>query len=216
MSRFWTNSILGLLSFLFCLGMGAYLNNCTPTDSGIELEIRIPKKEEDLNQVSLVSSNEPYDVAIVGDGYFQVSDGTQTLYTRAGKFTRNTDGYIALAAEDKGYFLEPNVCIPENATKVIISLDGVVRYQLRGSNQIHHSGHFQLASFPNTQGLVHLGDGVFAESAESGFADVGAPGTKGRGQLRQGFLEQSYSEPVIPNITTKNNELNGQVNQAAN
>lgn len=215
MSRLWANSVLGLLLFILCFGIGAYLNNSTPTDTGVELETIVPKKENDLNQVLLVSSNKPYDVAIVGDGYFMVSDGIQVLYTRAGKLKRGAYGEIVMDSADKSYPLEPALTIPENATHVSISLNGVVRYQLHGSNQVHHSGHIQLANFTNTQGLVNLGDHLFAESAASGPPNIiGDPGKRGLGQLRQGFLEQLLQEESVNlNLTQKDNELSGQVVQ---
>ena len=52
-------------------------------------------------------------------------------------------------------------------------------------------GQIQVANFVNPAGLDPKGQNIFAETAASGTATSGAPGTNGAGTLRQGFVETS-------------------------
>jgi len=52
-------------------------------------------------------------------------------------------------------------------------------------------GQVALASFENDQGLIRNGDNNFQSSLASGQANVGSPGSGGRGTLSGGSLEQS-------------------------
>ncbi|QDT25626.1 flagellar basal-body rod protein FlgG [Gimesia panareensis] len=193
--------------------------NITPTGTDLGIGVRVQSTEGDFSQGSIVPSNGTYDMAIVGDGFFQVNDGTQNLYTRAGNFSLNANGNIVMASADKGYQLLPNISIPQDALNVTISSDGVVSYQQQGSNQIQIAGNIQIARFINNQGLLRQGDNLYTETTASGTAQIGNPGTEGRGQIRQGFLEQSNVEPVRELVelikTQRNFELNSQVVQAA-
>ncbi|WP_339734108.1 flagellar basal-body rod protein FlgG [uncultured Gimesia sp.] len=193
--------------------------NITPTGISLGLGARVQSTEGDFSQGSILPTEGTWDMAIVGDGFFQVNDGTQTLYTRAGNFSLNANGSVVMASADKGYLMEPNISVPQDAINISISGDGVVSYQQQGSNQIQVAGNIQLARFINNQGLLRQGDNLFAETTGSGNAQVGDPGTEGRGQIRQGFLEQSNVEPVRELVelirTQRNFELNSQVIQAA-
>lgn len=193
--------------------------NITPTGTDLGIGVRVQSTEGDFSQGSIVPSNGTYDMAIVGDGFFQVNDGTQNLYTRAGNFSLNANGSIVMASADKGYLLQPNISVPQDALNVTISSDGVVSYQQQGSNQIQIAGNIQIARFINNQGLLRQGDNLYTATTGSGTAQIGNPGTEGRGQIRQGFLEQSNVEPVRELVdlikTQRNFELNSQVVQAA-
>ena len=193
--------------------------NITPTGTDLGIGVRVQSTEGDFSQGSIVPSNGTYDLAIVGDGFFQVNDGTQDLYTRAGNFSLNANGNLVMASADTGYQMVPNISIPQDAINVTISGDGVVSYQQQGSPQIQVAGNIQIARFINNQGLLRQGDNLYTETTGSGNAQIGNPGTEGRGQIRQGFLEQSNVEPVRELVelikTQRNFELNSQVVQAA-
>ncbi|HBL47132.1 flagellar basal-body rod protein FlgG [Gimesia sp.] len=193
--------------------------NLTPTGTALGIGTRVQSTEGDFEQGSILPTNGTYDLAIVGDGFFRVNDGTQDLYTRAGNFSLNANGNLVMASADKGYQLQPTISIPQDAINVSISGDGVVSYQQQGSPQIQTAGNIQIARFINNQGLMRQGDNLFTETTGSGPAQFGDPGTEGRGQVRQGFLEQSNVEPVRELVelikTQRNFELNSQVVQAA-
>ncbi|HYI42011.1 MAG TPA: flagellar basal-body rod protein FlgG [Sphingomicrobium sp.] len=140
-------------------------------------------------QGALQSTDNPLDIAIEGDGFFQVQrpDGT-TGYTRAGNFSLSAEGQIVTS---DGMRLQPEISVPEGATSVTIGADGTVSAQLQGQTSATELGRLELARFVNPSGLQALGGNLFAETGASGTPQVGAPGLDGRGSLRQGSLEGS-------------------------
>jgi flagellar basal-body rod protein FlgG len=140
-------------------------------------------------QGAMSQTDNPLDLAIEGDGFFQVQrpDGT-TGYTRAGNFSLSAEGQIVTS---DGMRLQPEISVPEGATSVTIGADGTVSAQLQGQSAPTELGRIELARFVNPSGLQALGGNVYAESAASGTPQVGAPGLDGRGALRQGSLEGS-------------------------
>jgi flagellar basal-body rod protein FlgG len=140
-------------------------------------------------QGSLNISENPLDLAIEGDGYFQIArpDGT-TAYTRAGNFHRSSEGKIVTA---DGQSLQPEIQIPENAEEVTIGADGTVSVTLPGQAEASEVGRIELARFVNPAGLQALGGTMYAETAASGTPQTGPAANEGRGAIRQGALEQS-------------------------
>ena len=141
------------------------------------------------SQGALNSTENPLDIAIEGEGFFQVTrpDGT-TGYTRAGNFSLSAEGKVVTS---DGLALQPEITVPQGATAITISTDGTVSAQLPGETTSTELGKIELARFANASGLTAVGGNVFAESAASGAAQVGAPGGEGRGSIRQGTLEAS-------------------------
>lgn len=194
--------------------------NFTPTGISVGLGTRVASTVVDHTTGSLQHTEQPLDVAIAGEGFFQVQnlDGT-TVYTRAGTFTTNTNGDIVLSSADAGRFLIPNIQIPQGATDVGIDTTGNVSYREAGSTTITTVGPIQTATFVNPAGLLQIGENLYAESSASGTPTVGIPGLEGRGSLRQGFLESSNVDPVRELVdlikTQRNFELNSQTVQAS-
>ena len=140
-------------------------------------------------QGSLNSTDNALDLALDGDGYFQVAlPGGQLGYTRAGNFTRSADGQLVTS---QGYVVQPPVAIPENAVSVTISPDGSVSATIAGSAAPRELGQITIASFANPAGLQAASDNFMLETAASGPAQIGIAGQDGRGQIRQGMLEAS-------------------------
>ena len=137
---------------------------------------------------NLKTTNNPLDLAIEGQGFFQISrPGGETGYTRAGNFHLNGQGQIVTA---EGFQLEPAITIPPNATSVSISKDGIVSYAANGAPP-QQVGTIELATFQNPAGLEARGGNIFVASPASGDAITGVPGSEGTGTLQQGFLEDS-------------------------
>jgi len=200
-------------------GVQDTLGNLTPAGIEVGLGTRVASTTSDFNEGNLVQTEEQFDLAIVGDGFFQIEDGTEILYTRAGNFTVNADGSLVLASADRGRFLEPQITVPPDAVEVSINSEGFVVAQIAGQQEMTQLGQIELVRFINNQGLLHRGENLFSATEASGPPLVGTPGQEGRGQIRQGFLEQSNVEPVrelVSLITTQRNfELNTQIVQAA-
>jgi flagellar basal-body rod protein FlgG len=144
---------------------------------------------------------------IEGEGFFQVTDPSgDTLYTRAGNFSRNANGQIVMGSANVGRLLQPPITIPEDATEIVISAEGIVSVRQPGSPNLSQVGTIELANFINPEGLLRLGENLFAETDSSGAAVLGNPGQNGLGLLRQSALEASNVEPVrelIDLITTQ-------------
>ncbi len=135
-----------------------------------------------------------YDVAINGQGYFQITLPSGEIgYTRAGNFSLSAEGQ--LVTED-GYAVEPAINIPQDAIGVIISKSGQVQAVTEGNPEPAIVGQLELATFFNEAGLEAIGDNLLLETAASGPATVGAPGEQGFGQLLQGFTEASNVDAV--------------------
>jgi len=134
----------------------------------------------------------PMDVAITGNGFFQVQDREgNTFYTRAGSFQLDANGNLVTA---QGFTVDPGIIAPAGS-KVSIGADGTVTAQT-GNGPSVAVGQIQLASFNNPEGLVLTGDGMAAATTASGPATLGAPGTVGYGGLVSGFLESSNVDLV--------------------
>jgi flagellar basal-body rod protein FlgG len=141
------------------------------------------------SQGALNTTSNALDLALDGDGYFQVQlPGGQTAYTRAGNFSRSPEGQLVTA---QGYPVQPGITIPQNATEITVGLDGTVTATIAGETEPAQLGQLTLASFANPAGLQATGDNYLVETAASGAAQVGPGGVDGRGQIRQGMLEGS-------------------------
>lgn len=142
-----------------------------------------------MTQGSLNTTGNSLDLALDGDGYFQVElPGGELGYTRAGNFTLSADGQLVT---QQGYPLQPAIQIPEGASAISVSQDGVVSAQLEGTAEAAELGQLQVASFTNSAGLRAIGDNFLTETGASGPAQLAAPGEAGRGNIRQGMLESS-------------------------
>lgn len=145
-------------------------------------------------QGALTQTSNPYDVAIEGRGYFQVTlPSGDIAYTRDGAFQVSDQGEIVT---HDGYPVLPGITIPQGATDVSISKTGQVEVTIAGNPQPQVLGQLELASFMNESGLEAKGGNLFLETSASGQPTVAAPGEPGLGTLTQGFVEASNVNPV--------------------
>lgn len=146
-----------------------------------------------FGQGPLTQTGNPLDVAIEGDGFFQVLlPNGDVGYTRDGSFEVNQDGQFVTS---DGFALEPAVTVPDNAIAVAIGLDGTVNATL-ADGSVSQLGQLELSRFINPSGLFALGRNTFSESEASGPPITGNPTVDGAGSLRQAFLEGSNVEVV--------------------
>lgn len=133
------------------------------------------------------------DVAIEGSGFFKITapDGS-FRYTRDGSFRRNSNGELVTS---DGFFVEPRVTIPQEATSISVGTDGTITITTAG-NATQTIGQLQLARFINPAGLLAEGRNLFSETAASGPAQDSTPGLNGAGLLRGNALERSNVEVV--------------------
>ncbi|MCW7540510.1 flagellar basal-body rod protein FlgG [Aquabacterium sp. A7-Y] len=160
-----------------------------PTGLQVGLGTRAVATARSFTQGNLQQSGNPLDVAINGNGFFQVQlpDGT-TGYSRDGSFKTDANGQLVT---NNGYAVAPGITIPPNTQTITVAPDGTVSATVQGSAQPVVLGNLQLASFVNPGGLEPRGQNVFVETAASGNPQAGAPSMDGLGTLQQGFLETS-------------------------
>src|SRR5262249_37640852 len=107
-------------------------SNGTVLPMGIQLGsgVRASAVGRITEQGGMSQTGTAYDIAIDGRGYLQITmPSGQTAYTRAGNLAVNADGQIVTA---DGYPIEPAITVPQEATAIQISRDGVVEATLTG------------------------------------------------------------------------------------
>lgn len=157
---------------------------------------------KEMVQGILTETGRPLDLAIQGDGFFQVTrpDGTPA-FTRAGNLQVDRDGRLTLPS---GELLQPKVEIPAAATGVSVGQDGKITGVVNGVTT--ELGQIQLATFANPTGLQPIGGNLFLSSANSGAPVTGNPGTGQFGTLTSGYTEGSnvaIATEMITMITTQ-------------
>lgn len=191
----------------------------TPTGVSIGLGVRLSSTQTDFEQGSFIQTDRELDLAVEGQGFLQVSDPSgQVYYTRAGALNVNANGYLVVGSAYMGRLLEPPISIPEDAIGISISPEGIVAVKQPDNTQMTQVGQIELASFINPDGLLKIGENLYAETEASGSPTLSNPGQEGLGLLRQGALEGSNVEPVrelIELITTQRAfEMNSQIVKA--
>jgi flagellar basal-body rod protein FlgG len=160
----------------------------SPTGMMLGTGTRIVATEKTHSQGNLISTQNALDIAIQGDGFFQIlqSDGT-IAYTRDGGFKRSAEGEIVTTT---GARLQPGLTLGANVANVTIGQDGSVSTQLfDGTTQ--QLAVIQIVRFLNPAGLEPMGQNLFRETNASGQAQAAQPGQNGAGKLVQGALEAS-------------------------
>jgi len=170
---------------------GAQSSQQTQVPSGLQIGtgVRPVATERIHTQGNLQQTGNKLDVAIQGNGFFQIlmPDGA-TAYTRDGSFQVDSQGQIVTA---NGFVVQPAITIPANATSVSIGQDGVVSVTQAGVAAPVQVGSMQLATFINASGLESMGQNLYLESGSSGTPSTNVPGTNGTGTLSQGYVETS-------------------------
>ncbi|MDU1394046.1 MAG: flagellar basal-body rod protein FlgG [Serratia marcescens] len=160
---------------------GAQSSEQTTLPSGLQIGTGVrPVATERLHsQGNLSQTNNSKDVAIKGQGFFQVMlpDGTQA-YTRDGSFQIDQNGQLVTSS---GFQVQPAITIPANAL-------------------------LTLTTFVNDSGLESVGENLYQETESSGAPNESTPGLNGAGLLYQGYVETSnvnVAEELVNMIQTQ-------------
>lgn len=134
-------------------------------------------------------TDQPMDVAIQGEGFFEVvsPDGTPA-FSRGGSLMVDKDGLLATA---DGNVLKPSIHVGTDAKETVLKSDGRVMVRNRDPGDLVEVGRIELTRFADTTGLVALGNNLYRPSERSGDAIYGKPGEDGMGGIAQGYLEAS-------------------------
>ncbi len=184
-----------------------------PSGAQVGLGVKTAAMYRINEQGNLQQTSNTLDMAIQGNGYFQVTlPSGDTAYSRDGTFSLAPDGTIVTA---DGYVVSPGIQIPSAATGVAVNSAGQVQVTLSGQTAPQTVGQFTLAAFPNEAGLDSQGDNLYLETAASGAAVTGNPASPGFGSMMQGFIETSNVNVVteITNLITAQRayEMNSRV-----
>lgn len=165
-----------------------------PVGSQVGHGVRPVATQKMFTQGAFEETGNPLDIAIEGDGFFQVllPDG-MVAYTRDGSFKRDGDGNLVTS---DGFMLDPPISIDEDILSISISPNGDVYVEEAGSTELMHIGSIEIVRFSNPAGLKNLGRNLYAQTAASGEPMYGTPGMFGFGALAQGFLERSNVKVV--------------------
>jgi len=170
---------------------GGQSSQDTQLPSGLSMGtgVRLVATEKLHTQGNIVQTNNSFDMAINGRGFFQIAmpDGN-LAYSRDGSFNLDNQGQLVTSS---GYALQPNINIPAGAQSVTVGDDGTVSVMLPGNTDPVQVGNIQLADFVNPVGMQPIGENLFLATAASGGAQTGTPGFNGIGRLNQGALETS-------------------------
>jgi len=159
------------------------------------------------------------DLAIDGDGYFVIQDGTSNTYTRAGNFYTDSNNYLVdsngnfvmgyeadtsgnlvyrdatnavCASTDAGAHLTmQKIYVDPNYYDVSISQNGQVVALDEATSKSAVLGQIVLAQFANPNGLEKTGENAYRTTVNSGNPTYSTPGTDGSGKLNPGSLEMS-------------------------
>lgn len=165
-----------------------------PSELAIGHGTKLAATERSYQQGSTEQTNNPLNLLVEGDGFFQVrkTDGS-VGYTRDGSFYVSADGAIV---NSDGLYLEPQIVIPDDVRQLFVSQDGMVSVNFVDSNDQEDIGQIELARFMNPAGLESRGRNLFAPTPASGAPHLGTPGVEGIGTVLSGFLEGSNVEVV--------------------
>lgn len=156
--------------------------------------VRVASTPKDFAQGSIEATNNPLDIAIKGEGFFQfkMPDGNIS-YGRAGNMHIDNAGNLV---DPNGHMLASEVVFPEGTTSVIIQQDGTVLVAVNNETEYSEIGQIDLARFTNPAGLKSIGQNLYQATEASGEPLIGIPGDEGFGTINQYALEQSNVDVI--------------------
>ena len=151
--------------------------------------VRVSGTPGDFTQGSLEVTNNPFDIAVQGEGFlvFSLPDGT-TAYSRAGNLHIDNEGNLV---GPNGYMLDPKITLPAGTTSLTINTSGTVYAAVNNSTSYSEIGQISMARFTNPAGLKSAGQNLYQATEASGEAVIGTAGAEGYGTINQNSLEQS-------------------------
>jgi len=198
-------------------GTATALGAMVPTNLDIGYGTRAVATVREFSVGDLMQTGNPLDLAIEGNGFFQVTmpDGSMA-YTRDGALKLSAEGRVVTS---DGFFVYPEITIPDNATSLAVGLNGEVSAQVVGTDEPQVIGQIELAKFINPAGLSAVGHNLYLQTPASGNPIVGTPTEEGLGKLNQGYLEVSnvkvVDEMVNMIVAQRAYELNSKVVQTS-
>ncbi len=170
-------------------GSSTTANTISPTGIHKGHGVKLASTQKLFTVGNLTHTGLDLDVSINGNGFFQVLRPNGTIaYSRDGAWQRDAGGRIVTA---DGYPIVPEIILPPDTTKTIITQDGIVQVLIGDDPTPVTVGNIQLTKFINPAGLNPIGQNLYLETNASGQPAILQPGQNGVGFLGQGFLEKS-------------------------
>ena len=168
---------------------GSQTANDSQVPSGMQIGMgaKSVSVEKVFAQGEFTETGNPLDIAVEGKGFFKIMKGSDEVYTRAGSFKLDKDGFVCDA---DGNRLQPEFSIPAEAVNVSIEPGGTVSVTDQ-SGTVIATENLKLYSFQNPAGLLSIGRNYFRATEASGDEQEGDPGIDGFGTLLSGYLENS-------------------------
>jgi flagellar basal-body rod protein FlgG len=164
-------------------------DNVAPTGLQMGTGSRAAASQPIFTQGVLQRTGNPLDLAIDGNGFFEIALGASLRgYTRDGNFTKDGGGRLVTSM---GYVVQPEITIPPDATSVNISASGEVTVTRAGTVEAIPVGSVNTTAFPNPGGLSPIGGNIYIRTAASGEPASGFANVEGRGALKQFYTEGS-------------------------
>jgi len=188
-----------------------------PAPLQVGLGVRTGSTTRSMSQGDMIGTQNPYDLAIEGGGYFRIqrSNG-EIAFTRAGNFRVDETGRLVT---QRGELVEPGITVPPDTTALTVRPDGIVLAKVASRTEPVELGQLELTTFTNPGALEAIGNNLFQPTAASGQELRLKPGEQGTGTLSQGFLEGANVkavEEMIDMISTQRAyEMNSKVIQTA-
>ena len=156
--------------------------------------VRIAATPKDFSQGTIEVTNNPLDLAIQGEGFFQfrLPDGT-IAYGRAGNLHVDNEGNLV---DPNGRMIEPGIVIPERTTNITIRQDGTVLVNIDNELEQIEIGQITLVRFTNQGGLRAIGQNLFTATPSSGEPIIGIANEEGFGYIQQYALETSNVDVI--------------------
>jgi flagellar hook protein FlgE len=177
---------------------GASANLGGTNAAQVGLGVQLNSIDNQMGAGAIQSTGNPFDLAVQGDGWFQVTDDptgfSRIMYTRAGNFTRDVNGDLVT---QEGYYVvgkdaggaNTKITIPPTVDSVSVGQSGVVTTVSGGVSTTVAT--LSLAKFPNDAGLQRVSGNRFSTTTNSGTPTVAAPGVSGIGLIMPGAIEMS-------------------------
>jgi len=173
-------------------------NNEKPGEIQIGLGNKPVSTYRSFTQGSISETGNPLDVAINGNGFFQIMRANGSMaYTRDGSFRVNSMGELVNL---QGMRIYPDINIPDNVKALQISQDGVISAAYEGQADTEELGQIEIVTFMNPAGLSAVGGNLYEQSEASGEPVYSVPGQDGTGNIVQGYLEKSNVDVVTEMI----------------
>lgn len=176
-------------------GVSASGSSSPPAATQIGLGSTFSATESNFAAGALTSTGNPLDMAVNGNGFFQVlmPDGS-FAYTRDGSFQTDSTGLLCTS---NGYPLDPPITVPNGASSISVNAQGVISVIQPGSaDAVNLSPPIGVTMFSNPGALQRVGQNLFVANKASGSPVTGTPGQNGAGTIVGGYLEGSNVQVV--------------------